>query len=102
MADGLPMPLCHFKRAGFSSIFKGHAAYGYCASKAETYYGFKGNLVISSEGLITAMTVTPANIDEHESPWDVIDNIRGLLIADKGLIGEDYQQQIRQHTHVNL
>ncbi len=102
MADGLPMPVCHFKRAGFSSVFKGIAAYGYCASKSETYYGFKGNLVISSEGIITGITVTPANIDERESLWDIIDNIHGLLIADKGLIGEDYQSQIRAHTSVNL
>jgi hypothetical protein len=49
MADGLPMPICHFKRAGFSSIFKGIASYGYCASKSETYYGFKGNLAIGSD-----------------------------------------------------
>ena len=102
MADGLPMPVCHFKRARFSSIFKGCAAYGYCASKSETYYGFKGNLAISSEGIITGITVAPANIDERESLWDIVNNISGLLIADKGLIGEDYQQQIRKHTHVNL
>ena len=102
MADGLPMPICHFKRAGFSSIFKDVASYGYCASKSETYYGFKGNLVISSEGMITDITVTPANIDERESLWDIVRNIRGLLIADKGLIGEDYQTQLRAHTNVNL
>jgi Transposase DDE domain len=102
MADGLPMPVCHFKRAGFSSIFKGMASYGYCASKSETYYGFKGNLAIDSQGMITGITVTPANIDERESLWDIVGNIRGLLIADKGLIGEDYQEQIRGHTQVNL
>ena len=102
MADGLPMPVCHFKRAGFSSIFDGIASYGYCASKGETYYGFKGNLVIGSDGMITGITVTPANIDERESLWDIIGNIHGLLIADKGLIGEDYQAQIREHTQVNL
>lgn len=102
MADGLPIPVCHFKRAGFSSVFKGTAAYGYCASKSETYYGFKGNLVISSEGIITGITVTSANIDERESLWDIVDNIHGLLIADKGLIGEDYQAQIRASTNINL
>lgn len=102
MADGLPMPIYHFKRAGFISIFKDSAAYGYCASKSETYYGFKGNLVISSEGMITEITVTPANIDERESLCDIVGNIRGLLIADKGLIGEDYQAQFRAHTNVNL
>jgi hypothetical protein len=102
MADGLPIPVCHFKRAGFSSIYKGIATYEYCASKSETYYGFKGNLAISSEGIITGITVTPANIDERESLWDIVGNIHGLLIADKGLIGEDYQSQIRAYTNVNL
>lgn len=102
MADGLPMPVCHFKRARGSEVFRGNAAYGYCASKSETYYGFKGNLVISSEGIITGITVTSANIDERESLWDIIDNIQGLVIADKGLIGEDYQKQIRAHTAINL
>ncbi|MGV3740336.1 MAG: IS982 family transposase [Gammaproteobacteria bacterium] len=102
MADGLPMPICHFKRAGFSSLFKDVASYGYCASKSETYYGFKGNLVISSEGMISDITVTPANIDERESLWDIVGNIRGLLISDKGLIVEDYQAQLRAHTNVDL
>lgn len=102
MADGLPIPVCHFKRARRSEVFRGTATYGYCASKSETYYGFKGNLVISSEGMITGITVTPANVDERESLWDIIPTLRGLLIADKGLIGEDYQEQIRTQTSVNL
>lgn len=37
------------------------ASYGYCASKSETYYVFKGNLVISSEDMITDIA------DERES-----------------------------------
>lgn len=36
MTDGFPIPVCHFKRAYFSRIFEGDAAYGYCASKGET------------------------------------------------------------------
>jgi Transposase DDE domain len=67
MADGLPIPVCKFARANFSRIFEGDAAYGYWASKKETYYGFKGNVSISSERIITGITVTPANIDERES-----------------------------------
>jgi hypothetical protein len=30
------------------------------------------------------MTVTAANIDERESLWDIVGNIKGLLFADKG------------------
>ena len=102
MADGFPIPTCHFKRAYFSTLFDNQAAYGYCASKSETYYGFKGNLSINSEGIITGITVTPANIDERESLYDVVSGIQGLLLADKGLIGDDYQSEFRATTGVNL
>lgn len=102
LADGFPMPVCHFKRANFSQIFNGQAAYGYCASKDEIYYGFKGNLLINSEGVITAITVTQANIDERESLWDLVDEIQGTIIADKGLIGADYKNEFHQHTGIDL
>ena len=102
LSDGFPIPICHFKRAYFSRLFKAEATYGYCASKAEAYYGFKGNLVISSSGIITGVTVTQAHIDERESLYDIVDNVEGLLIADKGLIGSAYQKQFRLETGVNL
>jgi IS5 family transposase len=102
MADGFPVPVCHFKRAGFSAVFRGISAYGHCAAKSQTYYGFKGHLVISSQGIITGITLTPANVDERDALWEVVGNIQDLLIADKGLIGEDYQEQIRLYTAVNL
>jgi hypothetical protein len=102
LSDGFPMPVCHFKRANFSQIFSGEASYGYCASKGEIYYGFKGNLLISSEGIITAVTVTQAHIDERESLWDLVDGIHGTIIADKGLIGAEYQKELRQATGINL
>jgi len=102
LADGFPMPVCQFKRANFNRSWKGTASYGYCASKAETYYGFKGNLLISSEGVISRITVTQANIDERESLWDLVGNIKGVMIADKGLIGADYQAELRQFTGIDL
>lgn len=66
--DGLPIPVCKFARAYFSRVFKGEAAYGYCATKKERYYGFRGHLVIGSIGVVTTATFTPANIDEYIRP----------------------------------
>jgi IS5 family transposase len=102
LSDGFPMPTCHFKRAYFSRTFESEAAYGYCASKGETYYGFKGNVLISSEGIITEITATAANIDERDSLWDLINEISGMIIADKGLIGVDYQNELRQCAGIDL
>jgi len=102
LSDGFPMPVAHFKRAYFSRIFAGEAAYGYCASKGEKYYGFKGNVLINSEGVITEITTTAANIDERDSLWDLVTLIRGMVIADKGLIGVEYQQELREFAQINL
>src|SRR5437016_373156 len=33
---------------------------------------------------------------------DLITDVRGLLIADKGLIGSDYQNELRQFAQINL
>jgi len=102
LSDGFPMPICHFKRAYFSRIFEGEADYGYCASKGETYYGFKGNVLINSEGVITEITTTSANVDERDSMWDLIGEIHGMIIADKGLIGAEFQEELRQFAGINL
>lgn len=102
LADGFPIPVCHFKRSHFSPLFKSEAAYGYCASKSEKYYGFKGNLLINSEGAITGITATAANVDERESLWDLIGGIQGMVIADKGLIGADYREELMKFSGINL
>jgi hypothetical protein len=80
LADGFPMPVCHFQRANSSRIFEEEADYGYCASKGEIYYGFKGNLMINLEGVITQITATAANIDERHSFWDLTLGIQGDAI----------------------
>ena len=86
IVDGLPMPICKFARAYFSQVFKGAAAYGYCATKKEHYYGFRGHIVISSMGVITAATFTAANIDERDVCPELVEKIRGLLLGDKGFM----------------
>ena len=88
IVDGFPIPVCTFGRAGFSRVFKGDAAYGYCATKKAVYYGFKGHLCIDSAGAITGVSVTAANVDEREAALDFADCIQGTLLGDKGYIGK--------------
>lgn len=102
IADGFPVPVCHVRRANFSQVFAGDATYGYCASKGETYYGFKSNLLINSEGIITGITLSQAHVDERESLWDLVYGVNGTIIADKGLIGSDYQNELRDYSGIDL
>lgn len=96
LIDGIPIPLCCFSRAPGCRSFRGEAAYGYCAAKKQTYYGFHGHLLISAAGVITGFSLTPANGSERQALWDVVGAIRGLLIGDKGYVSEPLQQDLLQ------
>lgn len=99
--DGLPIPVCKFARAHFSRIFKGDAAYGYCASKQERFYGFRGHIVISSSGVITSATFTGANIDERDVCPGLVGNLKGLLLGDKGFIRPRLKEELElAHLHL--
>jgi hypothetical protein len=94
LIDGLPIPVCKFARAHFSQVFKGEAAYGYCATKQERYYGFRGHIVISSIGVVTAATFAAANIDERDVCPELLGQLRGLALGDKGYIRPSLQEEL--------
>jgi len=87
LVDGFPVPVCHFRRAHFSKVFRGEAAFGFCASKGETYYGFKGMLLTTDDGIIEDIALVAANIDERDALVDLdLHRIAGMLLGDKGFI----------------
>lgn len=96
LVDGIPIPLCSFARAPSCRSFKGIAAYGYCAAKQQTYYGFHGHLLMSATGVITSFSLTPANGSERETLWEMVDSIGGLLVGDKGYLSAPLQHELRQ------
>lgn len=97
LIDGLPIPLGSFGRAPSCRSFKAQAAYGYCAAKKQTYYGFHGHLLVSMSGVICGFSLTPANGSEREAMRDVVAPIHGLLIGDKGYLGQALAQELLNH-----
>jgi len=97
LVDGVPLPVCHFARAPRCRSFGDAASFGYCAAKKETYYGFKGHMVIAASGHIRAFILTPANADEREALLhDLPASIRGHMIGDKGYIGKTFKAAMQQ------
>jgi hypothetical protein len=96
IADGFPLPVCAFRRANGSKLFKEHAAYGHCASKNMTYYGFQGLISIDFNGVISGITLTAANVDERDALWDIVNKMKGLLITDKGFIRPMLKQDLSE------
>lgn len=110
LVDGFPLPICVTTRAPRCRVFAGEADHGYCAAKQEYYYGFHGHLMISFDGVITGLTVTPASGSERDALWDLVEAMQGLLIGDKGYLsaflkadlmaaGIDLQTPLRSNMH---
>jgi hypothetical protein len=95
--DGFPIPVCHACRGHRCQTFRGEAAWGYCATKKEPFYGLRGHLVIDLAGTAVACTVTAANIDERDGVPNLYGMIRGLLIGDKGFISGDLKREAAAH-----
>jgi len=102
MIDGLPIPVCRYGRARRCKIFKNLAAFGYCASKDEKYYGFHGHLVVNFEGIISSFDITAANVDEREAMIEITEGINGLLIGDKGYISKEKKEFLKEYRQIDL
>jgi hypothetical protein len=96
--DGFPIPVCRPCRGNRCRIFRGEAAWGYCATKKEHFYGLRGHLVIDLVGMAVAFTVTAANVDERDVVPNLYDTVRGLLIGDKGFISVDLKADAAAHN----
>ena len=90
IVDGFPIRICRLARGGRCRLFRGDATFGYCAAQKESFYGFKGHVVITEDGWIVGTTVAAANVDEREAALDCVEGLFGWLIGDKGYIGQDF------------
>ena len=79
------MDVCVTTRAKNSTVYKGEAAYGYCAAKKKSFYSFQGHLMTDARSIHIAMTITAANIDERISIYDLLHNVDGLLMVEDKL-----------------
>ena len=86
--DSMPIPVCEFGRAHFSKCFKGEASYGICASKKETYFGFKFHALTTVDGFLTDYVITPAYIDDR--------------IGDKGYINKRLTPELKSERDIDL
>ena len=87
LTDGFPIPLCHIKRYKKSKTeLRARGSTGYCAAKDEHYFGFKGHILVTQHGATVAYELAAANVDERDILPEITGGLKGMLLADKGLI----------------
>lgn len=96
--DGLPLPVLKFHLAPQRTRdWDAHGAtFGYCASKKQTYFGYRLNLVVTLGGVILDFELTSANADEREAAEDLLPLHPGrTYLSDKGYVSAELAERLR-------
>lgn len=92
--DSTLLKVCHIKREKQNKVFKG------VAKKAKStigwFFGFKLHLVINDKGEIMAFKMTAGNVDDRDPVPNLVENLIGKLIGDKGYIGQRLFEKLYQ------
>ena len=91
LVDGFSMDVCVATRAKNSTVYKGEAAYAYYAAKKKSFHGFQRHFMTDARGVPVAMTITAVSVDKHIGTYDLLHNVNGLLIEDKGYIKPSFK-----------
>jgi len=105
IADSFPLSVCEFGRARFTRLFKYEGAnYGNCASKKQTYFGYKFHALCTTNGYISDFLLTPASTDDRDAVWELVEeyNRHLKLIGDKGYIGARFAQELFNERGVTM
>jgi hypothetical protein len=81
--DSVPTPVCRFGRAHGCARFRGLAAFGRDSGSKATFYGFRHHLRISWPGVVTALSVVPANVHDLQVVPELVDGTHGDVIGDR-------------------
>ena len=97
IADSFPLEVCKFGRAHFCKSFKTDGAtYGYCASKKQTYFGYKIHVITTVDGATMVFDITPANVDDRNGLRDMVSDYTEphYIFGDKGYIDKNLEEEL--------
>ncbi len=101
--DSLPVAVVGFHHALGRHRWYGWATYGYNATKKQTIYGFKLDLLTTADGIITDFALAPAHFTDGTFPDQLVRDKAGLLVVgDKADINAPLQDDLQQAHGVTL
>lgn len=83
IVDSIPTPVCRFGRAWGCSRFRGQAAFGHDPGSRATIYGFRHHLRICWPGVLTAVSIAPANIHDRDLVPELVEGAVGQVLGDR-------------------
>lgn len=92
--DSTLLKACHIKRERQHKVFKGLTEKS--KSTMGWFFGFKLHLIINDKGEIMAVKLTAGNVDDRSPVPNLVKNLIGKLVGDKGYISQKLFDQLYQ------
>jgi hypothetical protein len=96
IVDSLPLPVCQFARAYRCQLFRGEAAFGKDMLIRQTFYGFRIHVRLSWPGVITRLALVPANVQELNVVYELVEDRPGLTLGDRNFWSPQVKEELRQ------
>jgi len=101
IVDSLPIYACQFARAYRCIRFGGKAAYGKDILIRQTFYGFRIHVYLAWPGVITGLSLTPANEHETKVVPELIKKTLEILLGDRNYWSPRLKEELT-HNGINL
>ncbi len=102
LVDSLPLPACLFARAYRCSRFKGEAAFGKDTLLRQTFYGFRMHMRVCWPGLISRISVAPADAHELSVLPELLESTRGFAVGDRNYWSPETKGEVARSMGVEL
>jgi len=83
LVDSLPVPVCRFARAYRSKLIPGWTAFGHDQVARQTFFGLRAHVRVSWPGVITGISLVPANVHDLEVAEEVLEGTYGWVLGDR-------------------
>jgi hypothetical protein len=83
LVDSFPVPVCRFARAYRSKLIPGWTAFGYDQVARQTFFGLRAHMRVSWPGVITGISLAPANVHDLEMAGEVLEGATGWVLGDR-------------------
>src|SRR5713226_1039168 len=102
--DSMPIPVCKRKRARRCRKVRGRIYCGYCAAKAEKFFGWRLHLICRPDGQPVSFTLLPASLHDLTPVHELTVSLPAgaKVFGDKGYVGAPEAQSILDTGGVRL
>ena len=94
IVDSVPVPVCRFGRAPRCRRFRGQAAVGRDTGSRAPFYGFRAHFRVCWPGVVTAISLAPANVAEPDLVPELATGAAGLLLGDRNYWNPRLRQEL--------